>query len=130
MYRPLTPDEKLDKYVTDTWEQVMARVYKSLGSQVLPRELEDIALENTPWYDPCEDEIQNEQTFPQIAEKQVGAQYIGAEIMLPVGNEMAWGHLVTWSHNSSGNIMSRDHASPIMDTRQYQVEFKGGKVTE
>ena len=45
----------------------MARVYERLGSQVLPRELEDIGLEHTPQYDPYEDEMQNEQTFPQLA---------------------------------------------------------------
>ena len=43
----------------------MARVSERLGYWVLPRELEDIVLEYTTQYDPYEDEIQNEQTFPQ-----------------------------------------------------------------
>ena len=47
----------------------MARVYKRLGSPVLPKELEDIELENTPQYDPYEDETQNEQRLPQLAEE-------------------------------------------------------------
>ena len=34
----------------------MARVYERLGSQVLPRDLEDIGLENTPHYEPYENE--------------------------------------------------------------------------
>ena len=46
----------------------MARVYERLGPRVLPRELEDTGLENTPQYDPHEDETQNE-TFPQLAEE-------------------------------------------------------------
>ena len=46
----------------------MARVCERLGSQVLPRDLEDIGLENTPQYDPYEDEMQNEH-FPQLAEE-------------------------------------------------------------
>ena len=46
MYRPLTKDELLDKDGLDAWEQFMARVNERLGSQVLPREFEDIGLEN------------------------------------------------------------------------------------
>ena len=44
----------------------MVKVYERLGSQVLPRELEDIGLEITPQY---ENEIQNRQTFSQLAEE-------------------------------------------------------------
>ena len=47
----------------------MTRVYERLGSQVLRRELEDIRLENTPKYDPYDDETQNMQTFPQLTEE-------------------------------------------------------------
>ena len=38
-YRPLTPDELLDKYGPDAQEQFMARVYERLGPQVQPKEL-------------------------------------------------------------------------------------------
>ena len=34
----------------------MDRVYERLGSWFLPRELEDIVLENVPQYNPYEDE--------------------------------------------------------------------------
>ena len=63
IYRPLTPEELSDKDGSDAQEQFTARVYEMLGSWVLPRELEDIGLENTPQYDSYEDETQNEQTF-------------------------------------------------------------------
>ena len=43
----------------------MARVHEKLGSCILPKELEDIGLENTPKDDLYEAETQNEQTFPQ-----------------------------------------------------------------
>ena len=59
-YRLLTPDELLDKDGSDAQDQFMTRVYEWLGSQVLPRELDDIRLENTSWYDPYEDKTQNE----------------------------------------------------------------------
>ena len=45
----------------------MARVYDEVDSQIVPRDLEDLGLENTPQYDPYEDETQNKQSFPQLA---------------------------------------------------------------
>ena len=59
-YRILTPDEISDKDGSD-----MTRVYEKLESQILPREMEDIRLENIPQYDPFEDETHNKKTFPQ-----------------------------------------------------------------
>ena len=42
---------------------------------------------------------------------------------------MAIGHVVALNCNTNGNIMDRAHTNPILDTRTYQVEFAGGKVT-
>ena len=61
---------------------------------------------------------------------EMGGQYIGDEILLHRGDEMAIGLVVVQSHKTYGNIMDRAHANPIMDTRLYQVEFAGGKVIE
>ena len=93
-YRLLTLDKLLDKERLDAPVQIMARVYERLGSQVLPRELEDIGLENTPQYDLHEDKKQNKQIFPQLQEElepmqEVGDHYIGAEILLPRGDKKA-----------------------------------------
>ena len=66
-YRLLTPDELADKDRSHAREQFMTSVYEKLGSQVLPRDLKDIGLEYTPQYDPYENEVQNEQTLPQLA---------------------------------------------------------------
>ena len=68
-YRPLIFDEIADKDGLDVQDQFMARVYERLGSQVLPRELEDIGLEKMLQYEPFEDETQNEQSCPQLAEE-------------------------------------------------------------
>ena len=79
-------------------------------------------------------ETQNEQMFPQPAEElepmsEVGDHYIGAEILLLRGDEMARGNAVAWSHDANGNVMGRAHRNPILDTRMYQIEFTRGKVT-
>ena len=99
MYIPWTSDQLADKDWTDAQAQFMAGICLRLGSQVLPRELDDIELENTPQYDPYEDETQNKPTFPQVAGElelmpEVGYHFIGAEILLPKGDEMARSHVV------------------------------------
>ena len=81
-------------------------------------------LEYFPKYDPYEDETQNKQSFPQLAEElellpEVGDHYEGAEILLHRGDKMARDCVVAWSHDASGNIMGRAHMNQILDTRTY-----------
>ena len=90
----------------------MARVYEKLASWLLPRELEDIGLENTPQYDLYEDKTQIEQMFPQLIKElepmqKVGDYYIVARILLPRWDEMVRGHVGAWSHDASGNVMEK-----------------------
>ena len=92
-------------------------------------------LEQTLQYDPYQDEMQNKKTSPQLAEKlepkpEVGNQFIGTEILLPRWDKMASSNIVTWNWNANGNAMGRAHAHPLIDTRLYQVELAGSKVTE
>ena len=88
-------------------------VYERLGSHVLPKELEDLGLDNTPQYNP-EDEIQNKQSFAQRAEElkpmpEVGDHYIGAETLLPRGDQVARGNVVARSCDTKRNVMGRSH---------------------
>ena len=74
----------------------MATVYERLGSQVLPRKLDDIGLENAHQYTPNEDKTKKEKTFSQLAEEpkptpEVEDSYRGADILLPRGDQMARG---------------------------------------
>ena len=76
----------------------MAKVYERLGSHVLPREFEDVGQKN-PQHDHYEDETQNKQSLPQLAEElelmsEMGDHYKGAELLLPRGYKMAGGHVV------------------------------------
>ena len=101
-YTLLTPNDLWDEDGPDAQKQFMARVCERLGSQVLPRESEDIGIENTLLYDLHEEETQNKQTFPLLAKEiepmpEVGDHYIGAEILLPTGDDVAKGRVVGWS---------------------------------
>ena len=60
---------------------------------------------------PYEDE-KKEQTFPPLAEvlkptPEVGSHYIGAQILLLRGDQMARGHVVARSRDAIGNVMGR-----------------------
>ena len=46
--------------------------------------------------------------------------------MLPREDEMARGHVVAWSHDTSGNIMSRAQTNQILSIRTYQVSHNFG----
>ena len=109
----------------------MDMVHENLESQVLSRELEDIRLESTSKYDQYEDKIKNEQSFSQLEEElEPTPEAAKADILLPKGDQMARGHEVAQSHDVNGNVLGKAYANPILDTRLYQVEFLGGKVTE
>ena len=65
-----------------------------------------------PQYDLNKNETQNKQTFPQLIEElahmpEAGDHYIGTEILLPRGDNMARSHAVAQSHNSNRNAMAR-----------------------
>ena len=83
--------------------------------------MEDIGLQKTPQYDLYKDETQSKHSFSQLAEKlepmsEVGDHYIGVTILPPRENEIAGGHVVAQSHDTSGNVFGRTHANPILDT--------------
>ena len=98
-YRQLTTNEIAGDDGLDAREQSMARVYDRLGSWVLPRELEDIRLQNILQYNLYEDETHNNKSFPQLAEElklmpEVEYLYKGANILLSRRAKMARGHVV------------------------------------
>ena len=131
----MTPSEIADTDGLDAREQFMAKVYEKFESRVLPKELENIGLENTQKYGLCDDEMHNKQTFPLLTDElepmsEAGDHYLGADILLPRGDKMARGHEVAQSHHACGYVRGRAHSNTILNTRMYQVEFLGGKITE
>ena len=73
-----------------------------MESWLLLRELEDVGLENIAQYIPNDDETWNKQSFTQLAEElepmqELGHHFVGAEIMMFRGDQMARGHAVVRS---------------------------------
>ena len=86
-----------------------------MGSWILPREL-NIGIKIIQQYDPCENETQNEWTFPQLVlelepMQEVVDNYNSADILLYRGNLMTRDHVLAQSCDTNGNIMGRDFAN-------------------
>ena len=97
--RLLTPDELSDEEGPHAHEKVMARAHERHGFQVLPRDLKNIMLKDTPKYDLNEDEKQNKLSFPLLEVElkptlEVADQYLNAEILLQQGDQVARGCVV------------------------------------
>ena len=48
--------------------------------------------------------------------------------MLPRGNSYARGKFIGWKRDVDGNSVGRTNDNPILDTREYCVEFDYGEV--
>ena len=92
-------------------------------------------MEDTPQYDPYEDELQNAKMFPMLVEEpevtpRVGGPYVNAEKLLLRGDRMARGQVVCQKHDADGNPIGRSNQNPILDTCLYDVDFPVGEMTE
>jgi hypothetical protein len=56
-------------------------------------------------------------------------QYIGAELLLPHGDDMVHGKVIKRARGD-GNPIGRRNMNPILDTREYEVELPDGSVSE
>ena len=52
------------------------------------------------------------------------------ELMLPRGGTLARGRVIERKRDHEGNVIGRSNVSPILDTREYEVKFEDGDVTE
>ena len=64
------------------------------------------------------------------ATPEIGDNYVNTEVMLPRGDHMARGKVIRRKRDAKGNPIGRANNNPILDTRQYEVQFADGEVTE
>ena len=57
-------------------------------------------------------------------------QYLGAELLLPHGDEMVTGRVVKRARGQDGNPIGIRNPNPLLDTREYVVEFLDGSTAE
>ena len=56
--------------------------------------------------------------------------YITAQVLLPKGGEFRVGNVIRRRVDENGNPKGLSHNNPILDTREYEVEFDDGEVLE
>ena len=56
--------------------------------------------------------------------------YIGAEVVLPMGNENHSGKVKARQRSQDGTLKGNASQNPILDTCTYDVEFHDGQVAE
>ena len=57
---------------------------------------------------------------------EIGDNYLNMELMLPRGGTLARVRVIERKHDHKGNFIGRSNANPILDTREYEVNFEDG----
>jgi hypothetical protein len=61
---------------------------------------------------------------------EIGDNYLSVEILIPRGGSMIKGCVKSRKRDTDGNPIGRAAANPILDTREYIVEFEDGNEAE
>jgi hypothetical protein len=61
---------------------------------------------------------------------EVGDNKISAEVLLPLGNVLRQGKVISCKRDADGNTVGQAHDRPILDTWTYDVEFDDGTIAE
>jgi hypothetical protein len=134
--RHLTPDELIEPAHIACRNNFDTGIMTALGSSALwddfPAEDHtpdpDIDLDDASLLGDDFDPTNNAPVLEPTPE--VGDNYVSAEILFPRGNQMARGRVVSRKQDVSGQPIGRAHSNPILDTRQYNVQFDDGEELE
>jgi len=56
--------------------------------------------------------------------------YLGAELLVPHGDTYISGRVMKRIRDDEGNPIGQRHQNPLLDTRQYEVQFQDGSTSE
>eukprot|EP00804_Cyclotella_cryptica_P002927 CCRYP_013278-RA/>CCRYP_013278-RA protein AED:0.25 eAED:0.29 QI:0/0/0/1/1/1/2/0/233 len=106
-----------------------------LGPKASVDDFKDLGIDEPPILDRYEDnDLDGRMPDPPDEEldatPEVGDSYVNTEVMLSRGDCMARGKVVRQKRDAEGNPIGRANNNPILDTRQYEVQFADGEVTE
>ena len=134
----LTPEEMGTDGIKAMMKELDDGIRQKIRDQLKDDELlpgfEDLpGIADGPW--DIEDEVfdlyEPEALAPEADEYEdleLFDKYIGAEINLNRGGQVLHGKVIGWKRNSAGNLVSRGANNPLLDTREYEVEFIDGST--
>ena len=110
----------------------MTQVVDNLGSECVVEDFDPNDV--TPDFDYYEDDDVDgfegtpDEILPPTPE--AGDNYVGARLRLPCGDREAMGRVAKRARDNDGNPIGRANQNPILDTREYIVEFEDGTQAE
>ena len=129
--RALSPEELANPVHQERRAQFDKSIVDALGRPSVPG---DFPSENLmPELEYYEDDVD---VMPDAPDEELeptpeaGDRYVNADLLLPRGDTLARGRVIGRKRDADGNTVGRAHDNPILDTRQYLVEFNDGEVTE
>jgi hypothetical protein len=103
-----------------------------LGPPCTPDDFETYELTPEWEYYDDDDDLDKIKPPPEELEPtpETGDNYVGVDILLPQGDSLARGRVVSRKRDADGNPIGHANDNAILDTRRYCVEFDDGEVTE
>jgi hypothetical protein len=136
----LTEDEKADPKVQAQMAELDVSIREKIGDSIpddavdpelamlLPTIPDDIFLPEDD--DDEHDPVDPESTMPEADDYTPESydEYLTAEVLLPNMGTLTKAKVVSRKRDADGNPVGRRHHNPILDTREYEVEFPDGAV--
>ena len=127
MYRTLMEAELKDPKHAKRHQLYDLMVHEKLGEPTTEAKIKTIDKEAiTPTYERYENQL----PVPDIddATPEYQDEYIGAEVTLPFQGTMTAGKVKKQTWTKAGEIFGKAHKNPILDSRQYNMDFPDGMV--
>ena len=129
--RRLNQDEIDSKVHAEMRTKFMQEINDKLGPAAIESDFPDEEI--TPEYQHWEDDPAFPKAPPEDEQEvtpEAGDNYVSANVLLPRGDTLARGRVIGRKRDTDGNPIGRAHSNPILDTREYMVEFEDGDVSE
>jgi hypothetical protein len=125
-YTAVSYDDQQKPEVKSEMEEFDKVIATKLGKSAT---LQDFPEDETPSFERYEDDDQVPIEPVERDDHDVDAydQYVNAEVLLPISGEMKTGKVKSRKRDSDGYLVGKAHANPIMDSREYVVEFPDGR---
>ena len=142
---PMKPEEEASEAIREKKMQFTERLNAALerkDRKSTPPEEEDDGLNpkyegrdlSTPeTYEPLTTE---EKPEPELVDDMTDTEwktfdkYLSAKVMIPRGEDLAYGQVVGRKRDHSGQLVGRSNPNPLLDTAIYEIQFDDGKVEE
>ena len=127
---PAQPGDFPKEYLTPEYEAYESYTDEELGLKSDDSRFQTEQNEADSSDDYLEGTADDDLPVEIVPTPEVDDNLVGAEVMLPLGGQLARGRVTGRKRDRDGNVIGRANDNPILDTREYVVEFDTGEVTD